>query len=327
MICEEGYSIEGVSKLRCLSTGEYDQRFPQCVKKPPTTDLICGQRHLQTTETPIDPDWVTDNVDIDTGSGHQRIYGGEEAQPGEYPWNVIITLNQGRFCGGSIIGREWVLTAGHCLLKQHFGLCNNRKLGEECKLLIPEKVESIKAGVHNKDNNDNWQIRTAVQLIIHPYFAYQQKYIDYDLGLIKVSEPFQYNKKVNRVCLPAEGVTNIINNDHLHVSGWGKTDTLETSPTLQKITVPFVKRERCNSNMSYKGVITETMFCAGYQAGKIDACKGDSGGPLVYLGSNGTFVQGGIVSWGISCAAEHFYGVYTNVGYFYRWIVDIMNEN
>ena len=44
---------------------------------------------------------VTPFVDDD------RIVGGEEAEPFEYPWNVALTLKWGlQFCGGSLINEK-----------------------------------------------------------------------------------------------------------------------------------------------------------------------------------------------------------------------------
>ena len=49
-----------------------------------------------------------------------RIIDGEKASPLEYPFQVFITNNrtdQNQVnCGGSIIAREWVLTAAHCMV-------------------------------------------------------------------------------------------------------------------------------------------------------------------------------------------------------------------
>ena len=35
--------------------------------------------------------------------------------PNVFPWVVALMLDYGLLCGGSLISREWVLTAGHCL--------------------------------------------------------------------------------------------------------------------------------------------------------------------------------------------------------------------
>ena len=48
-----------------------------------------------------------------------RIVGGQEAEPFEYPWNVALTLPWGlQFCGGSLINK-WVKVM---LIKRHISL-------------------------------------------------------------------------------------------------------------------------------------------------------------------------------------------------------------
>src|SRR5215207_8274598 len=46
------------------------------------------------------------------------IVGGQEAQPGAWPWAVALvhadTAAADLFCGGSLIDPNWVLSAAHC---------------------------------------------------------------------------------------------------------------------------------------------------------------------------------------------------------------------
>ena len=336
MICEEGYSIEGQSRLQCLTTGQFDQAMPQCVEKPEDSELQCGERtiergpkgpgagSLDDTDITVDPTWEPDPTEMPS----VEIHGGQDADRGEYPWNVLIELSRGRFCGGSIVGKEWVLTAGHCLLSDFHQRCNNRG-DNPCNMMSKVDVRGVIAGMHDRSSyqEEGRQVRTASDLVLHPFFTSQATYIDFDVGLIKVNEPFIYNESVNRVCLPKAGVGTLVGNNNLEISGWGKTNTSRDASIMQATTVPYVSREICNQDRSYGGVVTETMFCAGYQEGRKDACQGDSGGPLVYLGANGTYEQGGIISWGRYCAAENFYGVYTNLPYFYDWIMNYIGTN
>ena len=48
---------------------------------------------------------------------HGRIVGGEETSSRDWPWQVgLQTMYENYiFCGGSLINKEWVLTAAHCI--------------------------------------------------------------------------------------------------------------------------------------------------------------------------------------------------------------------
>jgi Trypsin len=52
-------------------------------------------------------------------SSQDRIVGGTEAQPHEFPWQawLILTSVNGQYaCGGSLISSQWILTAAHCVV-------------------------------------------------------------------------------------------------------------------------------------------------------------------------------------------------------------------
>ena len=63
--------------------------------------------------------WRHGTVPADPDAGD--IVGGREAAPGAWPWQVAIlhsdvpSVFHARFCGGTLIDPEWVVTAAHCV--------------------------------------------------------------------------------------------------------------------------------------------------------------------------------------------------------------------
>jgi secreted trypsin-like serine protease len=46
-----------------------------------------------------------------------RIVGGSTSFPGEWPWAVAVVRDGVVICGGSLISKKHVLSAGHCFEK------------------------------------------------------------------------------------------------------------------------------------------------------------------------------------------------------------------
>ena len=53
-----------------------------------------------------------------------RIVGGTEATPGEFPYQISFQKigfdKSWHYCGGSIYNEYWIITAGHCVEGLHF---------------------------------------------------------------------------------------------------------------------------------------------------------------------------------------------------------------
>ena len=236
----------------------------------------------------------------------KRVIGGSEAFPNSWPWMVSFIDKNGNLqqCAGSIIDREWILTAAHCFLYtgKPGPLYNNY---------------TFHLADHNLNFTDPQEYEVqASKVYIHPKYVIGDAVSpgDYDIALIKLSEPLNYTDYVQPVCVATK--EDIFNeNDTCFLTGWGNnknTPEYHRSPVLKEARIDLVSLEKCNSNTSYKGEVSNRFICAGLSQGGLDGCYGDSGGPY-QCERNGTWIQLGIMIWGINCAEPNHYGVYTDV--------------
>ncbi|NXG87408.1 TMPS5 protease, partial [Stercorarius parasiticus] len=242
--------------------------------------------------------------------GAARVVGGTEVSPGRWPWQVSLYQGSRHHCGGSVLAREWIVTAAHCV---HRYLWARPRLQASAWLVFAGIIThgSIKqeAGVLVK------------KIIYHP--LYNDSSLDYDIALMKLQVPLNFSGAIRAVCLPPSH-QDLFQGTQCWVSGWGYTrpDQGQVTETLKEALVPLIGTKRCNSSCMYAGELTARMLCAGYLRGKIDACQGDSGGPLVCQ-DGFTWRLVGIVSWGQGCAEPNHPGVYTNVAQLLPWIYHV----
>lgn len=91
---------------------------------------------------------------------------------------------------------------------------------------------------------------------------------------------------------------------------------------LRAAAVPLLDIDICRNtevNGGRQQTILDTMLCAGFLQGGVDACGGDSGSPLA-CEVNDRFILVGLVSWGDGCAQKNRPGVYTKVDAYVDWI-------
>uniref|UniRef100_A0A8C5F2B4 Peptidase S1 domain-containing protein n=1 Tax=Gopherus evgoodei TaxID=1825980 RepID=A0A8C5F2B4_9SAUR len=251
------------------------------------------------------------------GSQNNRIVGGAPCTPHSMPWQAALFMGSQLNCGGTLIDRNWVVTAAHCHV--------------QCSI-------SVRLGEHNIRHLD-WteQLRLSEKTILHPGYNSASK--DNDIMLIKLLTPANLNKNVQPLELPTSCPSP---KEECVVSGWGTTKSPQCTavsndpgpgsnpkslgllyfpPVLHCGKVSIFSQEQCRS--IYPRYYTENMLCAGVLEGGIDSCQGDSGGPLLCNGK----LQG-IVSWGTqTCALPNKPGVYVAVCKYVDWIRETINNN
>merc|ERR1712242_297056 len=114
--------------------------------------------------------------------GIGRIVGGEEAADGEFPWQVSLrtigAIGSTHFCGGSIIDKDWILTAAHC-----------------CAGQIPATMHVAAGGIKLNNFENEEEPRNIDQIIGHPN----------DASLLKLKESLEWTDFVKPIALPVAG--------------------------------------------------------------------------------------------------------------------------
>jgi len=242
-----------------------------------------------------------------------RIVGGMSVAIEDHPWQVALVRAalsepaRHQFCGGSIIGDRWVVTAAHCV--DAFFVARK-----------PSNVDIIAGTAEYRSGGE----RIAVEGIHVPQGWDDPNKIsplDFDVALLKLSRPLTLGQPI-----PIAQQDLVLSpGTETNVTGWGAlSEGGPGSNKLMGVSLPVVATDICNSAESYNGQITANMWCAGRREGGLDSCQGDSGGPN-WTPVGGKAVLTGIVSWGEGCARRLKYGIYTNVAKMSGWISGVMN--
>jgi len=163
-----------------------------------------------------------------------------QAPNNRYPYIVPILYNGQFTCGGTLITKDTVLTAAHCL--------EGRDNTDGITVLI------------GSDNVNNGNIMSVRKEMKHPDYE-QMSEVDYsyDVGLIFLTEEVQNNNiqlpKLNdESAVPLVGSTT-------YALGWGITDTATRSlpNDLQIVDLAVISNEDCSED--YPGYINSDMLC------------------------------------------------------------------
>lgn len=236
-----------------------------------------------------------------------RIVGGTPVAPGNYPWMAAIISADatdtyiGQFCGGSLVAKDYVLTAAHCVSDER----NN-------PLDLSSDPIDVVIGTTRLGNASGERLQVE-KIAVHA---------ESDIALLKLKT----NASVAPVELLTPGSSSADAGTTATVIGWGATsENGQGSEQLLETRVPIVSTAACKR--AYPQLVDSLEICAGLTRGGKDSCQGDSGGPLFVTDKNGNrLVQAGVVSHGEGCARPNFPGVYASVAAVSDWL-DSVQEN
>lgn len=136
-------------------------------------------------------------VAVAFGQGLERIAGGQDVEPGQFPFVVSIRDQHNvHMCGGAIIGPQHVVTAARCTQ-------------------VNRDIIFVHAGAHTRVNGKRYAVR---RIIRHP--QYNPQFMLNDISVLVTTLRIEYNRFVQPIALPPtdahEGVP-------AAVAGWGIT--------------------------------------------------------------------------------------------------------
>jgi len=262
-----------------------------------------------------------------------KIVGGQLTGLNEFPWMALIAYDtpSGRsfHCGGSLISKRYILTAGHCVNKvpKTWTIATVR-LGEN-DLNQEIDCESDRPGI---DDCADEPIDVGVEAtFVHEQYDPNTISQHHDIALLRLNKDVNFSEWVSPICLPttAEIREKDFAGADLFVSGWGSTETSPQSNLKLKVDVPVKSDSECISKY-LRGAnvqLIANQLCAGGVKGK-DSCTGDSGGPLMVLNrtpKEDNWYAIAIVSFGpTNCGLQNWPGVYTKVTPYMPWILSKM---
>lgn len=238
------------------------------------------------------------------------IVGGTDAA--DLKGEVSIQANGQHRCTGSLITREWVLTAAHCSV-------------------LDDPAAQVRAG--SLDWTAGGELAGVSQVVRHP--AYDWYKVAFDQALVKLDRPVRA-RPIPMALSPGHDGT------LTRIRGWGRTCQDDARPEcgvpsqrLQELET-VVKSSRCDWGLAPDGTPgfdPKTGTCIVSADGEPkQACHGDSGGPLQRKLGRHWYLVATMVGDGDSPEAHPNYcstsptgeqgsAVMANVGPSFRWIM------
>ena len=267
-----------------------------------------------------------------------KIVGGWEANIQEVPYFARVSYSYNFFnetitssCGATIIHRQWLLIAAHCVQKS---------IIKQIPLWIILGVDNLADKENMPKKRDDTLPRVDI-IRCHPRYQRQLvgwgqpivfDQIKHDICLLRTDHLLELGKYVNRAGLPWTAYDQELIVKPLSLSGYGRTGFREEeSDKLRSTKLKLMMHKECESSFNLPGYPTfyfrDFAICVKSVDHEVrSACFGDSGGGLIYKDSiSGCPIVIGVAS-STSIPFCKDFSQYTRVSAYKTWIKETIER-
>ncbi|KAI5641220.1 trypsin domain-containing protein [Phthorimaea operculella] len=229
----------------------------------------------------------------------------------DYPYTVSIRLHGKHWCGGAIVGKQWILTAAQCF-----------------DYVTKEEV-TIRMGSVFRDFGG--KILSVIELKRHPDYRMDQYYPEHNLAMVKINVPIVPNIRMQPVNLPVVDADIPPNFGETIVTGYGSVVSGQIrdgeNQELRRMIVRETPRSECRHVYGNDYHLQHDHMCLQSTTKGVALCAGDIGDPAVHFsGVNraGTLFGIALFSGTEECAYKSKPGVFAKVSYSRIWIDQVL---
>ncbi|KAH8373213.1 hypothetical protein KR009_002519 [Drosophila setifemur] len=232
-----------------------------------------------------------------------RIYGGEDAVQGEFPWSVSVRYLKAHTCSGTIISETMIVTAAHCVSNGN----------------TPVAASDVNVRVGSINQYAGGSIVNVKRILIHPSYG---NFL-HDIGMIELEQALTFSNLIQAITLPDSKVEGsgeepgveeeeLPNGTPVYVAGWGELSSGAASFKLQKANYNTLSAPWCELEAGYG---YDSVLCLS-SAETQGICRGDAGAAVF----DDDKVLRGITSFYFGDCGSKYPDVSARVSYYLEWI-------